>query len=228
MNFYILIMEEQIMLQNKTVISLFLISLLAVSFGGCVMTGSKEDLIRSGNADLQTGNYKLADKKGKKILRSWENNHQAMLLRAKSAYSQGDDNKAIEILTQMDHLCRKDFCPNETSHIEGMILLASLTNDEELIRKSQDNIDELKRNLSVQQYSTLIDYYIEQGRPNDAAATFDKLMVSSDGKLTSEQKMKGFVLYYSVFEMEMAKELYSELPPNQKVQVKRQFGDIQF
>jgi pentatricopeptide repeat protein len=216
------------MLKLKSLIYLVLLSLLAVSFGGCIMTGSKEDLLRSGNADLKTGNYKLADKKGKKILRSWENNHQAMLLRAKSAYSQGDVNKAVEILTQMDQLCRKDFCPNETAHIEGMILLASLTNDEELIRKSQDNIDELKRNLSVQQYSTLIDYYIEQGRPNDAAATFDKLKAATGGNLTTEQKLQGFVLYYSVFELDKAEGLYSALTPKQKVQVKRQFGDIQF
>lgn len=216
------------MLRLKSLIYLVLLSLLAVSFGGCVMTGSKEDLLRSGNADLKTGNYKLADKKSKKILRSWENNHQAMLLRAKSAHGQGDDNKAIELLTQMDQLCRKDFCPNETAHIEGMIFLANLTNDEELIRKSQDNIDELKRNLSVQQYNTLIDYYIEQGRPKDAAATFDKLMASCDGKLTSEQKLQGFVLYYSVFELEKAKGLYSELTPQQKLQLRKQFGEIQF
>ncbi|MGR3174562.1 MAG: hypothetical protein ACUZ8N_08200 [Candidatus Scalindua sp.] len=216
------------MLNNKSIISFLILSLLTVSFGGCVMTGDREDLLRSGNADLKTGNYKLADKKGKKVLRSWENNHQAMLLRAKSAYGQGDVNKAVEILTQMDHLCRKDFCPNETAHIEGMILLANLTNDEELIRKSQDKIDDLKRTLSLQQYNTLMDYYIGQGRPKDAAATFDKLMASSNGKLTTEQRMKGFVLYYSVFELEKAKGLYSALTPKQKAQVRRQFGEIQF
>lgn len=130
------------MLKLKSLMCILLMSLLAVSFGGCVMTGNREDLLRSGNADLTTGNYELADRKGKKVLRSWENNHQAMLLRAKSAYGRGDINKAIEILTQMDNLCRKDFCPNETAHIDGMILLANLTNDEELIRESQDNIDE--------------------------------------------------------------------------------------
>ncbi|MBC8550442.1 MAG: hypothetical protein H8D23_12425 [Candidatus Brocadiales bacterium] len=216
------------MFKLKSLMVFLLISVLAVSFGGCVMTGDREDLIRSGHADLTTGNYELADRKGKKILRSWENNHQAMLLRAKSAYGQGDVNKAVEILTQMDYLCRKDFCPNETAHIEGMILLASLTNDEELIRESQDNIDELKRNLSVQQYNTLIDYYIEQGRPADAAATFDKLMASCDGKLTTEQKMNGFVLYYSTYQLEKADRLYSELAPLQKAQLRKQFGDIQF
>jgi hypothetical protein len=216
------------MFKLKSLMFLLLISVLAVSFGGCVMTGSKEDLIRSGHADLTTGNYELADRKGKKILRSWENNHQAMLLRAKSAYGRGDVNKAIELLTQMDYLCRKDFCPNETTHIKGMILLANLTNDEELIKESQDNIDELKRNLSLQQYIALIDFYIEQGRPNDAAATFDKLMDSCDGKLTTEQKMKGFVLYYSTYQLEKADRLYGELAPRQKAQLRKQFGDIQF
>ncbi len=216
------------MLKLKSLRCLVLISLLAVSFGGCVMTGDREDLLRSGNADFKTGNYKLADKKGRKILRSWENNHQAMLLRAKSAYGQGDVNKAVEILTQMDHLCRKDFCPNETAHIEGMILLANLKNDEELIRKSQDKIDDLKRTLSLQQYNTLMDYYVGQGRPKDAAATFDKLVASYNGELTTEQRMKGFVLYYSVFELEKAKRLYSELTPKQKAQVRRQFGEMQF
>ena len=216
------------MVKRKPYSCLIFLSLLAITFGGCVMTGDREDLIRSGNADLKTGNYKLADKKGKKILRSWENNHQAMLLRAKSAYGQGDINKAVEILTQMDHLCRKDFCPNETAHIEGMILLANLTNDEELIKETQDNIDELKRNLSLQQYSTLLDYYIEQGRPNDAAATFDKLVASGNGELTTEQSMKGFVLYYSTFQLEKADKLYRKLAPRQKAQLRRQFGEIQF
>ncbi len=216
------------MLKRSSLKCLGLFSLLVILFSGCVMTGSKEDLLRSGHADLKTGNYKLADKKGKKILRSWENNHQAMLLRAKSTYGQGDVKKATELLTQMDQLCRKDFCPNETAHIEGMILLANLKNDEELIKKSQDKIDDLKRTLSLQQYNTLIDYYIEQGRPKDASATFDKLMTSCDGKLTTEQKMKGFVLYYSVFELEKAKGLYRELTPKQKAQVRRQFGEIQF
>ena len=216
------------MLNTESLICLLLISLLAVSFGGCVMTGSKEDMLRSGNADLKTGNYKLADRKGKKVLRGWENNHQAMLLRAKSANGQGGVNKAVEILTQMDHLCRKDFCPNETAHIEGMILLASLKNDEELIRMSQDRIDDLKRTLSLQQYNTLMDYYVEQGRPKDAAVTFDKLRAATGGSLTTEQRMQGFVLYYSVFELEKAKGLYRELTPRQKTQVKRQFGEIQF
>jgi len=192
------------------------------------MFRNKEDMLRSGNADIKTGNYKLADKKGKKVLRSWENNHQAMLLRAESAYGQGNVNKAIGLLTQMDHLCRKDFCPNETAHIKGMILLANLKSDEELIKKSQEKIDNLKRSLSLQQYNTLIDYYVNQGRPKDAAATFDKLMESCNGKLTSEQKLTGFVLYYSVFELEKAKNLYSMLAPRQKSQVRKQFGKIQF
>ncbi|MBT3877895.1 MAG: hypothetical protein HOI47_27390 [Candidatus Scalindua sp.] len=212
----------------KSLSCLLLMSLLAISFGGCVMTGSKEDMLRSGNADLKTGNYKLADRKGKKVLHGWENNHQAMLLRAKSAYGQGDVNQAVEVLTQMDHLCRKDFCPNETAHIEGMILLANLKNDEELIKKSQGRIDDLKRTLSLQQYNTLMDYYVDQGRPKDAAATFDKLRVATGGNLTTEQRMQGFVLYYSVFELEKAKGLYRELTPRQKTQVKRQFGEIQF
>jgi len=220
--------EEKNMLNKKSLIYLVLISLLAVSFGGCVMTGDREDLIRSGHADLTTGNYELADRKGKKILRNWENNHQAVLLRAQSAYGSGDVNKAIELLTQMDYLCRKDFCPNETAHIKGMILLANLTNDEELIKDSQDNIDELKKNLSVQQYSALIDFYIAEGRPSDAAATFDRLMVSCADKLTNEQQMKGFILYYSTYQLEKAERLYSELPPQQKAQLRKQFEDIQF
>ena len=217
------------MLTRNSLKCLGLFSLLVILFSGCIMTGSKEDLLRSGNADIKTGNYELADKKGKKILRSWENNHRAMLLRAKSFDGQGDVKKAVEILTQMDHLCRKDFCPNETAHIEGMILLANLKNDEELIRKSQDKIDDLKRTLSLQQYNTLVDYYIGQGRPKDAAATFDKLVASYNGKLTTGQRMKGFVLYYSIFELEKAKRLYTELTPKQKAQVRRQFvGEIQF
>lgn len=216
------------MLTRNSLKCLGLFTLLVILFSGCVMTGSKEDMLRSGNADIKTGNYKLADKKGKKVLRSWENNHRAVLLRAESAYGQGDVNKAIELLTRMDHLCRKDFCPNETVHIEGMILLANLKGDEELIMNSQDRIDDLKRTLSLQQYNTLIDYYVNQGRPKDAAATFDKLMTSSNGKLTTEQKMTGFVLYYSVFELEKAKNLYSELAPQQKSQVRRQFGEIRF
>ena len=192
------------------------------------MTGSKEDMLRSGNADLKTGNYKLADRKGKKVLHGWENNHQAMLLRAKSAYGQGDVNQAVEVLTQMDHLCRKDFCPNETAHIEGMILLANLKNDEELIKKSQGRIDDLKRTLSLQQYNTLMDYYVDQGRPKDAAATFDKLRVATGGNLTTEQRMQGFVLYYSVFELEKAERLYSELTSRQKSLARKQFGEINF
>ena len=216
------------MLHNKSLISFLLISLLAVSFGGCVMTSSKEDLLRSGNADIKTGNFKLADRKSERVLRSWENNHQAMILRANSAYGQGDVNKAVEVLTQMDSLCRKDFCPNQTVHIEGMIMLSKLKNDEELIRESQDRIDDLKRTLSLQQYNTLIDHYIGQGRPADATATFDRLMAATEGDLTTDQRMQGFVLYYSVFELEKAKRLYSELTPKQKAQVRRKFGDIQF
>ena len=216
------------MLKLKSLMCLLLVSLLAISFGGCVMTGSKEDLLRSGNADFKTGNYKLADRKSKKVLRSWENNHQAMLLSAKSAYGQGDVNKTVETLTQMDYLCRKDFCPNETAHIEGMILLANLTNDEELIEKSQERIDDLKRTLSLQQYNTLIDHYIGQGRPADAAATFDKLVAATGGDLTTEQKLQGFILYYSVFDLDKAKGLYRELTPKQKTQVRKQFGEIQF
>ena len=93
---------------------------------------------------------------------------------------------------------------------------------------SQDRIDDLKRTLSLQQYNTLMDYYVEQGRPKDAAVTFDKLRAATGGSLTTEQRMQGFVLYYSVFELEKAKGLYRELTPKQKAQARRQFGEIQF
>ncbi|MCH8310689.1 MAG: hypothetical protein IIB17_09390 [Chloroflexi bacterium] len=46
--------------------------------------------------------------------------------------------------------------------------------------------------------------------------------------MTTEQRMQGFVLYYSVFELEKAEGLYRELTPRQKSLARRQFGDIQF
>jgi len=53
-------------------------------------------------------------------------------------------------------------------------------------------------------------------------------VAATGGDLTTEQILQGFILYYSVFELEKAKGLYRELTTRQKVQVRKQFGEIQF
>lgn len=195
---------------------------------GCATTSDKDTLLRSGYADLDTGNLKAADKKARKILNSWENNHSAALLRAEAAARAGNTRKAIDIITHMDYECRKDMCSNETSHMNALMLLTTLTNDENILRRCQEKIEELKKKISVRQHSTLVDYYLKNQNPHEASASFDKLLEASEGNLTSEQKLAGFILYYSTFEIEKAKELYNSLSPNQKSMVKQMYGDIQF
>lgn len=206
-----------------------LLSLFIAGFvGGCVSTSGKDALLRSGYADLDTGNLKAADKKARRILKDWDNNHSALLLRAETAAKAGQTKKAVDIITHMDYECKKDMCENETAHINALMLLTTLTQDEDILRKSQEKIEELKKKITVRQHGNLMDFYARQGRPQDAVASFEKLADASGGNLSQNQKLTGFILYYSTFEHEKAKQLYNQLTPQQKVLVQDTFGDIQF
>lgn len=205
-----------------------LLLFVAGLLGGCVSTSGKDTLLRSGYADLDTGNLKAADKKARKILKGWDNNHSALLLRAEAAAKAGDAKKAVDIITHMDYECKKDMCENETAHINALMLLTTLTQDEDILRKSQEKIEELKKKITVRQHGNLVDFYTRQGRPQDAVVAFEKLADASGGNLSQDQKLTGFILYYSTFDHEKAKQLYNQLTPQQKALVQSTFGDIQF
>ncbi len=206
----------------------FLLALFIAGFAGCTSMSSKDTLLRSGYADLDTGNLKAADKKARKILKDWDNNHNALLLRAEAAAKAGQTKKAVDIITHMDYECKKDMCENQNSHINALMLLTSLTQDEDILRKTQEKIEELKRKITVRQHGNLVDFYSRQGRPEDAVGAFEKLADASGGNLSQDQKLTGFILYYSTFEHEKAKQLYNKLTPQQKVLVQNTFGEIQF
>lgn len=206
-----------------------LVSLFIAGFvGGCVSTSGKDTLLRSGYADLDTGNLKAADKKARRILKDWDNNHSALLLRAETAAKAGQTKKAVDIITHMDYQCRKDMCENEAAHINALMLLTTLTQDEDILRKTQEKIEELKKKITIRQHDNLVNFYSRQSRPQDAVGAFEKLADASGGNLSQDQKLKGFILYYSTFEHEKAKQLYNQLTPQQKVLVQNTFGDIQF
>ena len=212
---------------NRYSVSLLIFS-IAGFVGGCVSTSGKDTLLRSGYADLDTGNLKAADKKARRILKDWDNNHSALLLRAETAAKAGQTKKAVDIITHMDYECKKDMCENETAHINALMLLTTLTQDEDILRKSQEKIEELKKKITVRQHGNLVDFYTRQSRPQDAVGAFEKLSDASGGNLSQDQKLTGFILYYSTFEHEKAKQLYNQLTPQQKVSVQNTFGDIQF
>lgn len=209
---------------NVCLVSLFIAGLVS----GCVSTSGKDALLRSGYADLDTGNLKTADKKARRILKDWDNNHSALLLRAETAAKAGQTKKAIDIITHMDYECKKDMCENETAHINALMLLTTLTQDEDILRKSQEKIEELKKKITIRQHDNLVNFYSRQSRPQDAVGAFEKLSDASGGNLSQDQKLTGFILYYSTFEHEKAKQLYNQLTPQQKVLVQNTFGDIQF
>jgi len=209
---------------NVCLLSLFIAGLV----GGCVSPSGKDTLLRSGYADLDTGNLKAADKKARKILKDWDNNHSALLLRAEAAAKAGNTTKAIDIITHMDYECKKDMCDNEILHANALSLLTTLTQDEDILRKSQEKIEELKRKINLRQHENSMNFYTRQGRPEDAVVAFEKLTDASGGNLSQDQKLTGFILYYSTFEHEKAKQLYNQLTPQQKILVQNTFGDIQF
>ena len=144
---------------NVCFLSLFIAGLVS----GCVSTSGKDTLLRSGYADLDTGNLKAADKKARRILKDWDNNHSALLLRAETAAKAGQTKKAVDIITHMDYECKKDMCENETAHINALMLLTTLTQDEDILRKSQEKIEELKKKITVRQHGNLVDFYSRQG-----------------------------------------------------------------
>ncbi|MEK6552832.1 MAG: hypothetical protein AABZ54_05225, partial [Bacteroidota bacterium] len=114
---------------NRYYVSLLIFSIAGL-VSGCVSTSGKDTLLRSGYADLDTGNLKAADKKARRILKDWDNNHSALLLRAEAAAKAGQTKKAVDIVTHMDYECKKDMCENETAHINALMLLTTLTQDE--------------------------------------------------------------------------------------------------
>ena len=91
---------------NVCVLSLF----IAGFVGGCVSPSGKDTLLRSGYADLDTGNLKGADKKARRILKDWHNNHSAELLRAEAAAKAGQTKKAVDIITHMDYEIGRASC----------------------------------------------------------------------------------------------------------------------
>lgn len=217
------------MLRNKSFICLLVLSAFVSLLDGCVTLngGDKEKLLRSSIGDIESENYVRADKKARKVLKSWENNHQAMMVRVKAKLGQGNNREAIEIISQLNNLCKKDLCPNLIAHIEALILLSRLKNDEGLVAEVQEKIETLERGLRVQQYDNLVDLYILQHRPKKAEEAFYKLENATGGRLSSNQLLKGCIIYYSNFN-ERAKGLYRELTPRQKAGLKEHYGRLSF
>lgn len=215
------------MVRNKY--KMYSLSILFAIACGCATT-DKDVTLRSGLANLEVGNYKAADKSARKILNDWPNNHSGQLLRAEAFARSGETKKAIDICVYSENLCRKDLCENETAHINILLLLTSLTNDEAILKKSQEAIESLKRKIAVRQNSNLVDFYKNNARPQDAVAAFDSLVaaVGGIGNLTADQKMVGFSLYYINFMTDKAKEINNLLTPQQKARVKATYGEPQF
>jgi hypothetical protein len=148
-----------------------------------------------------------------------------MLLKAKSARSQGNARTAVKIINELDQLCQKDLCMNEKAHMEALLLRDRLLNDGEGLKKTGKKIKKLERDLRVQQYTSELNHYVNEKRLEDAVNVYEELEVTvgNDG-LSSDQKMMGFVLYYSTFN-ERAESLYKELSPRQREAVREEYGD---
>jgi outer membrane PBP1 activator LpoA protein len=213
------------MFNKGSLLSLVSLFVAAVLFQGCVTTSDNGTNLRTSKVHLQNGDYELADKKLAKVLKKWRNNHAAMLLKAKSARSQGNARKAVKIINELDQLCQKDLCMNEKAHMEALLLRDRLLNDGEELKKTGKKIKKLERDLRVQQYTSELNHYINEKRLEDAVNVYEELEVTvgNDG-LSSDQKMTGFVLYYSTFN-ERAESLYKELSPRQREAVREEYGD---
>lgn len=198
--------------------------LFAIACGGCAST-DKDAILRSGLADLDVGNYRAAHKAAEKILSDWSGDHAAQLLKAEAAAKAGDIKQAVNVIVHADRACKADLCTNESRHISLLLLLNSLTSNEETLKRAQEKIAALQRKIAVQQHASLVDFYTKQGQPRAASAAFDKLMEASNGELNSDQRLFGYLLYDSVFESEKAKKLYDQLSPQQKALIQTKGSD---
>lgn len=198
--------------------------LFVIASVGCATT-DKDAIFRSGLADLDVGNYKAAHKAAKKILSDWSGNHAAQLLKANAAAKSGNIREAVDVIVHVDRACRADLCLDKNSHISLLLLLNSLTANEEVLKRAQEKIAALEREMGIQKYTSLADFYAKQGRPREAGAAFDKLTEVSNGELNSDQRLFGYLLYDSLFETEKAKVLYNQLSPQQKALIQTKGSD---
>lgn len=208
----------------------YIVCSLLLLFGiicGCAMSDRVDSNLRLGLAAADVNDYRTANKYAQNILKNNRWDHAAQLLKVRAVAQSGDIKTAITEAVRYDRTCRADQCTNESAHINLLLFLSSITNEEETLKKAQEKIAALQRKMAVQQHSSLVDFYTKQGCPHEAAAAFDKLMEASEGNLNAEQKLAGWVLYNSVFETEKADLLYKQLNPQQKVMIKNVYGDIQ-
>lgn len=194
---------------------------------GCATSDSVDRNLRLGLAAADVGDNKVARKYAQNILSDNRYDHTAQLLKVRALAQAGDIKAAITEAVKYDRTCRADQCVNESAHINLLLFLSSITNDEETLKRGQEKIAALQRKMTLQQHSSLVDFYTKQGNPHAAAAAFDKLMEASEGNLNAEQKLVGWVLYTSVFDSEKADLLYKQLSPQQKAMIKNVYDDIQ-
>lgn len=214
-------------MKYKIYFLLMLISMLLISsiLTGCA-TASRESLLRQGYGYLDTGNAKAADKEAQRVLKRYRGDHDALLLRAKASETAGRTTEAVDIVTRMDRGCASDICPNVPAHVDGLLFMSSLTNDEEVLRRSQEKIKALYERMKVSEQRQLVDFYVRNSRPLEAAAAFDKRMEITGGNISPEERMVGFVLYHATFQREKARVLFNEMTTAQKAKVRETYDDI--
>lgn len=205
----------------------YIVCSLLLLFGiicGCATSDRVDSNLRLGLAAADVNDNKTANKYAQRILNINRWDHPGQLLKVRSLAQSGDIKTAITEAVRYDRTCRADQCTNEGTHINLLLFLSSITNDEDTLKRAQEKIAALQRKMAVQQHSSLASYFVKQGRPHEAAAAFDKLMEASNGELNSDQRLFGYLLYDSVFD-EKAKKLYDQLSPQQKALIQTKGSD---
>lgn len=202
--------------------------LILASVTGCVTTQDSTTYLRKGYRDIKVGKPRLAERRAKRMLRNNEKQPAALVLLAKARIAQDNKKGALEALETLDYTNPADWaCPDRIAVHEGLLLKGSLSGDMEPMYRAQDIEKSIETDLKSRHFVTLVQYHEGQGDPIRAAGAFEKLEQAKK-KLLPEEKMHGFILYYSTLRMDDAKRLWTQLTPKQKTVLQNRYKDIEF
>lgn len=212
----------------KHLICIASIAILLMSTTGCATSRDSTVYIRKGYRDISIGKPRLAEKRAQRILRHDERQPAALVLLAKAKIAQNDKKGALAALDTLDYTNPADWaCPDRIAVHEGLLLKGALAGDMEAIYRARDVENSIETDLKSRHFITLVQYHEDQGDPIKAAVAFERFEQAKE-KLVPEERIHGFILYYSTLRMDDARRMWKQLTPKQRTLLQNRYEDIEF
>ena len=210
----------------KTITYHGLVVLIFLATGCATMDNST--LVRRGYSDVAAGNAMQARINAEEVLRKDPHNPSALVLLARAHLLQNNTQSALEALEAVEIMTAADWLHADRVALhESLLLKGLIKNDMRMFFRAEDVRNNILNQLTANHYQALVQYHEAQNDPINAADAFRRFE-QAKGRLSPEEALHGFVLYYSTLHMDDARRLWAVLTPVQRERVRGQYEDMQF